>query len=58
MQPQKSLKFLKKDLDLPTGAKIGLELDVLPYNNYARLTKALERSNFPTSQRLSSTFAL
>ena len=41
VQPQKSLKFLKKDLDLPAGAKIGLELDVLPYNNYARLTKAL-----------------
>jgi Xaa-Pro aminopeptidase len=41
VQPQKSLKFLKKDLDLPASARIGLELDVLPYNNYARLTKAL-----------------
>jgi Xaa-Pro dipeptidase len=41
VQPQKSQKSLKKDLDLPAGAKIGLEMDILPYNNYARLTKAL-----------------
>ena len=41
VQPHRSLKYLKKDLDLPAGAKIGLETDVLPYNNYARLTKAL-----------------
>ncbi|TFH50323.1 MAG: aminopeptidase P family protein [Methanothrix sp.] len=41
VQPHRSLKSLKKDLDLPAGAKIGLETDVLPYNNYARLTKAL-----------------
>jgi len=41
VQPLRSLKSLKKDLDLPAGAKIGLETDVLPYNNYARLTKAL-----------------
>ncbi|MFZ3148440.1 MAG: Xaa-Pro peptidase family protein [Methanothrix sp.] len=41
VQPQRSLKTLKKDLDLPDGARIGLELDVLPYNNYARLAKAL-----------------
>ncbi len=39
--PQKSQKSLKTDLDLPAGAKIGLELDVLPYNNYARLAAAL-----------------
>lgn len=39
--PQRSLKLLKSDLDLPAGAKIGLELDVLPYNNYLRLEKAL-----------------
>lgn len=41
VQPQKSLKSLKEDLDLPAGARIGLEMDVLPYNNYSRLTKAL-----------------
>ena len=41
VQPHKSLKSLKKDLDLPASARIGLELDVLPYNNYARLKRAL-----------------
>jgi Xaa-Pro dipeptidase len=41
VQQQKSQKTLKKDLDLPSGARIGLEQDVLPCNNYARLTKAL-----------------
>ena len=41
VQPQKSLKSLKTDMDLPLGARIGLETDVLPYNNYARLAKAL-----------------
>jgi len=41
VQPQRSLKSLKRDLDLPAGARIGLELDVLPYNNYLRLEKAL-----------------
>ncbi len=40
VQPQKSLKTLKKDLDLPAAARIGLELDVLPYNNYLRLAKS------------------
>ena len=41
VEPQKSLKTLKEDLDIPSGATIGLELDVLPYNNYARIAKAL-----------------
>ena len=41
VQPQKSVRFLKKDLDLPADARIGLEMDVLPSNNYARLAKAL-----------------
>ena len=41
VRPRKSLKSLKADLGLPDGASIGLELDVLPYNNYARLQKAL-----------------
>ncbi|MDD1748724.1 MAG: Xaa-Pro peptidase family protein [Methanothrix sp.] len=41
VQPQRSLKTLKKDLDLPSGFRIGLELDVLPYNKYARLQKIL-----------------
>jgi Xaa-Pro aminopeptidase len=39
--PRKSLKSLKADFGLPDDASIGLELDVLPYNNYARLRQAL-----------------
>ena len=30
VRPQKSLKSLKADLEIPAGASIGLELDVLP----------------------------
>ena len=41
VQPLKSLKSLKKDLGLPDKADIGLEMDVLPCNNYARLRRAL-----------------
>jgi len=39
----KSLKNLKADLKIPAGSKIeiGLELDVLPFNNYSRIAKAL-----------------
>ena len=37
----KSLKTLKEDLEIPSDATIGLELDVLPYNNYSRVVKAL-----------------
>lgn len=44
--PLKSLKRLKADLDIPSDALIGLELDVLPYNNYYRVAQALEDSNF------------
>jgi len=42
----KSLKNLKADLGIPSGSTIGLELDVLPYNNYSRLTKALDGVSF------------
>ena len=41
VRAQRSLKSIKSDLDLPGNASIGLELDVLPYNNYARLEKSL-----------------
>ena len=41
VRAHKSLKSIKADLGLPGRASIGLELDVLPYNNYARLEKAL-----------------
>ncbi|MGA9098462.1 MAG: Xaa-Pro peptidase family protein [Methanotrichaceae archaeon] len=41
VRPLKSLKTLKADLKIPTGATIGLELDILPFNNYSRIAKAL-----------------
>ncbi len=41
VSPLKGLRNLKADLGIPEEAKIGLELDVLPYNNYARVKKAL-----------------
>jgi Xaa-Pro dipeptidase len=41
VRAHRSLKSIRTDLDLPGRARIGLELDVLPYNNYARLEKAL-----------------
>ena len=41
VRAHRSLKSIKSDLDLPDNASIGLELDVLPYNNYARLEKSL-----------------
>jgi len=37
----KSLKNLKADLGITLGAVIGLELDILPYNNYSRVANAL-----------------
>lgn len=36
-----SLKTLKAELRIPSGAIIGLELDILPFNNYSRVAKAL-----------------
>ena len=41
VRPRKSLKSLKADLSLPDDASIGLELDVLHCNNYAKLQRAL-----------------
>ncbi len=41
VKPLKSMRTLKSDLGIPSGAAIGLELDVLPHNNCARLEKAL-----------------
>ncbi|UEC43664.1 MAG: Xaa-Pro aminopeptidase [Methanothrix sp.] len=42
----RSLKTLKADLAIPPGARIGLELDVLPFNNYARVKAALGDAEF------------
>jgi len=41
-----SLKAIKMDLGIIPGAVIGLELDVLPYNNYSRVQHVLDDSKF------------
>ena len=41
VKPLKGMRTLKSDLGIPSGAAIGLELDVLPFNNCARLERAL-----------------
>ncbi|MFB3764316.1 MAG: M24 family metallopeptidase [Methanotrichaceae archaeon] len=46
VRPLKSLKTLKSDLKIPAGATIGLELDILPFNNYSRIAKALGDAKF------------
>lgn len=46
VRPLKSLKTLKADLEISSKAIIGLELDVLPYNNYSRIAHALEDARF------------
>ena len=38
---KKSLPYLRNDLDIPAGARIGLELDILPYGNYHRPAASL-----------------
>jgi len=40
-QPQKSLRSLRKDLGISSGARIGLELDILPYSYCLRLAGSL-----------------
>jgi len=44
--PLSSFKTLKQDLGIPSGAVIGLELDVLPFNHYSRLKHALADCEF------------
>ncbi|MCJ7443663.1 MAG: Xaa-Pro peptidase family protein [Methanotrichaceae archaeon] len=46
IRPLKSFKTLKTDLGIPQGGLIGLELDVLPYNNYLRIERALLDAEF------------
>lgn len=46
VRPLKGLKTIKAELDIPSGAVIGLELDVLPYNNYIRISQALGDARF------------
>ena len=38
----RSLKTIKTDLGITPGSVIGLELDVLPYNNYSRVQHVLD----------------
>jgi Xaa-Pro dipeptidase len=46
IRSHRSIKTLKADLGIPSGATIGLELDVLPYNIYSRVAKALGDAKF------------
>ena len=41
-----NMRNLKSDLDIPSGATIGLEMDVLPCNFYFRVADALEDAKF------------
>jgi len=41
VRPLKSLKTLKRDLEISPSSAIGLELDVLPYNSYSRVERSL-----------------
>jgi Xaa-Pro dipeptidase len=44
--PLKNMRNLKSDLDIPSGATIGLEMDVLPCNFYFRAASALGDAKF------------
>lgn len=46
VRPLLSMRTLKEDLSIPRGSSIGLELDVLPYNNYMRVARALPDASF------------
>ncbi len=46
VRPLRSLKTLKADLEIPAVSIIGLELDILPYNNYIRVAHALGDARF------------
>lgn len=46
VRPLKSMKNLKSDLDIPSGATVGLEMDVLPCSFYFRIASALKDAKF------------
>jgi Xaa-Pro dipeptidase len=46
VRPLRSMKNLKSDLEIPSGATVGLEMDVLPCSFYFRVTKALGDAKF------------
>lgn len=46
VRPLKNLRTLKSDLNIPSSATIGLEMDVLPCNFYFKVASALEDAKF------------
>ncbi len=46
VRPLKNMRNLKSDLDIPSGATVGLEMDVLPCNFYFRVASALGDAKF------------
>jgi Xaa-Pro dipeptidase len=52
VKPLGSLKTLKADLGVPSGAVIGLEYDVLPYSIYSRVASALKDSRMADASDL------
>ncbi|HSD59177.1 MAG TPA: Xaa-Pro peptidase family protein [Methanotrichaceae archaeon] len=46
VRPLKNMRNLKSDLDIPSGATVGLEMDVLPCNFYFRVANALGDAKF------------
>ena len=46
VRPLKNMRNLKSDLGIPTGATVGLEMDVLPCSFYFRIASALPDAKF------------
>jgi Xaa-Pro dipeptidase len=46
VRPLKNMRNLRSDLEIPSGATIGLEMDVLPCSFYFRVAGALKDANF------------
>jgi Xaa-Pro dipeptidase len=46
VEPLKNMRNLKSDLGIPSGATIGLEMDVLPCGFYFRIASALQDAKF------------
>jgi len=46
VKPLKNMRNLKSDLGIPSGATIGLEMDVLPCSFYFRIASALQDAKF------------
>ena len=46
VRPLRNMRNLKSDLGIPTGATVGLEMDVLPCSFYFRIASALQEAKF------------